>query len=279
MSKPWQPRICIFSGLFVKGPVIVIGARLGITSTHVVGCLVRFWLDAQVKADKQGILQGKTIEWVDLLVGVTGFAEAMVFAGWLRLIPSGLEVVNFDKWISKKTVKRIENAERQAERRSSHSSENKCDNRPLTATPGHEVPVAPKVPKKASPKQANVTDVRFWKFWSSYPRKWNQPAAYKEWTKLNPDDALVETILASIEAWKSHPQWSKDNGEYIPNPVNWLAGRRWQDSTDGGRGVPGGPRLQPKPGGYRTGRSYSSDAGDPVPPGPDPDGGGGPSLF
>lgn len=271
MAIPWIPRIYVVGNLFAKPQTITIAARLGIPITQVVGCLLRFWLEAQVKADVDGRIQRKGAAWLDSLVGVTGFADATVAAGWLIVTPTALEVVNFDEWISKKATKRIENAVRQADKRAverNGGSDHECDIRTLPHTSAHKVPVAADKPKKTRAKQAVVTDVRFWKFWQAYPKQWNQPAAYEEWVKLNPDDGLVETILAAIETWKNHPQWRKDNGQFIPTPVNWLAGRRWQDTADSGGGVQGSGRVKSEAGNYGRKPSYKPAAGPPDQPKP-----------
>ncbi len=39
----------------------------------------------------------------------------------------------------------------------------------------------------------------------------------------------VETLVAAIERQKCSSQWSKDGGQYIPNPATWLNQGRWTD--------------------------------------------------
>lgn len=71
----------------------------------------------------------------------------------------------------------------------------------------------------------------FNRFWEAYPKKTSKQTALKAWNKLNPNDELVNTILASLEAQKKLPQWTKDNGQYIPYPASWLNGKRWEDEV------------------------------------------------
>lgn len=64
-------------------------------------------------------------------------------------------------------------------------------------------------------------------FWSAYPRKVDKPAARKAFDKV---DVSMEVLLKAIEEQKRSTQWTKNNGLYIPNPANWLNGRRWEDA-------------------------------------------------
>lgn len=42
----------------------------------------------------------------------------------------------------------------------------------------------------------------------------------------------VETLLTAIERQKCSAQWSKDGGQYIPNPATWLNQCRWEDELE-----------------------------------------------
>lgn len=66
-------------------------------------------------------------------------------------------------------------------------------------------------------------------FWKAYPRKVAKQAAIKAFSKLNPDTALLEVILKSIQLAKLSKDWLRDGGQFIPHPATWLNGRRWED--------------------------------------------------
>ncbi|MBD5111108.1 MAG: hypothetical protein HDT42_01030 [Ruminococcaceae bacterium] len=86
--------------------------------------------------------------------------------------------------------------------------------------------------KEQTPRAAREgleDDVNFEKFWSSYPKKIAKQQALNAWNKINPDEELTAKILASLERQKKSVQWTKDNGQYIPYPVTWLNGKRWED--------------------------------------------------
>ena len=62
-------------------------------------------------------------------------------------------------------------------------------------------------------------------FWTAYPRKVGKGAAWAKW----PGEMNLAAIMAALE-WqcRSH-DWTKDGGEYIPNPSSYLHQRRWED--------------------------------------------------
>ncbi len=66
-------------------------------------------------------------------------------------------------------------------------------------------------------------------FWVAYPKKVDKAKARKAWDKLRPDEALLRRMLDAITTQKRSDQWTKDGGQFIPNPTTWLNGRRWED--------------------------------------------------
>lgn len=80
-------------------------------------------------------------------------------------------------------------------------------------------------PPKA-PQGAKRTDAEFEVFWSAYPTKVGKQPARKAFDKVK---VPIETLVAAIERQKCSSQWSKDGGQYIPNPATWLNQCRWED--------------------------------------------------
>lgn len=66
-------------------------------------------------------------------------------------------------------------------------------------------------------------------FWSAYPKRVAKQDAQKAWDALHPDAALTEQILAAVAAQRRWPQWTRNAGQYVPNPATWLNHRRWTD--------------------------------------------------
>lgn len=77
-----------------------------------------------------------------------------------------------------------------------------------------------------APKGAKRSDTEFEIFWNAYPTKVGKQPARKAFDKVK---VPVETLVAAIERQKCSSQWSKDGGQYIPNPATWLNQGRWTD--------------------------------------------------
>lgn len=74
-----------------------------------------------------------------------------------------------------------------------------------------------------------VVAVDFEKFWSAYPKKVGKQTARKAFSRVK---VPVETLLTAVERQKCSTQWSRDNGQYIPNPATWLNQGRWEDELN-----------------------------------------------
>lgn len=69
----------------------------------------------------------------------------------------------------------------------------------------------------------------FAQFWSAYPKKRSKGQALMAFTKINPDERLLQAILAGIGNAKTRDDWRKDEGQFIPYPATWLNARGWED--------------------------------------------------
>jgi hypothetical protein len=76
------------------------------------------------------------------------------------------------------------------------------------------------------------TNLLFDAFWKAYPKKVGKDAASKAFAKRKPDDKLLKEILQAVELQKVSDQWTKDGGQYIPNPATWLNQGRWMDELE-----------------------------------------------
>lgn len=77
--------------------------------------------------------------------------------------------------------------------------------------------------------QSRARDGRFDVFWANYPRKVGKEAARKAFSRLSMTNELLSQMLSAIKQQCASPQWTKDNGQYIPNPATWLNQGRWED--------------------------------------------------
>lgn len=91
----------------------------------------------------------------------------------------------------------------------------------------------------------------FLRFWEQYPKKTGKDAAWKSWQKRNGDRPKIEAILEAIKNQRIGDQWTRDGGQYIPNPATWINQGRWADEE-----IAPGVIWRPKPdgGGYGTSR-------------------------
>lgn len=69
----------------------------------------------------------------------------------------------------------------------------------------------------------------FLKFWKAYPKKVGKQDALKSFKKIKPSKELVDKMVSVIEDAKNTEQWTKNGGQYIPNPSTWLNQGRWDD--------------------------------------------------
>lgn len=73
----------------------------------------------------------------------------------------------------------------------------------------------------------------FWKTWPSNDRKQAKGKCLDTWKKANREiDAAV--ILAHVEKMKLSNSWMKNDGEFVPGPLVYLNGRRWEGADFGG---------------------------------------------
>jgi len=66
----------------------------------------------------------------------------------------------------------------------------------------------------------------FERFWQAYPKKVGKKSARKAFVRAK---MPVGPLVTAIERQKCSDQWSRDNGQYIPNPATWLNQGRWED--------------------------------------------------
>ena len=83
-----------------------------------------------------------------------------------------------------------------------------------------------------TPKAPKGADVRFDSFWRAYPNRVGKDAARSAFDKRKVDDDLLALMLSAITAQAKSEKWTKDGGQFIPNPATWLNQGRWMDDTN-----------------------------------------------
>jgi hypothetical protein len=72
-----------------------------------------------------------------------------------------------------------------------------------------------------------LSDESFDEFFVRYPGQVAYDKALEAWHNL-PDDATIDGILSSLEAWKKSSQWKDQGGRYIPRAAKWLSEGHWR---------------------------------------------------
>lgn len=62
--------------------------------------------------------------------------------------------------------------------------------------------------------------------------------------------AVISDAILRYKKKKQSPQWTKENGLYIPNPLTWLNQKRWEDEP---------LEIKPEGGASANGRSKKAE--------------------
>lgn len=244
-----------------RDPAVVhIASRLGVTSRHVVGALVDVWSWAgALTAD--GELPMATVELLDEVAGSSGFAAAMVEAGWLVVTPQGLVFPHWDRHNSDQAKERAMSAERQRKVRQSRKSvtdvtevrdaerdqrrgEEKREEkkRPLPADAGSPPPPAAPAPARPRSKKplwaGTIPDALqtpafrdAWARWLAYRKEILKPV-----TQISGDQALAELTTMGEARARAAIAYTIGRG--------WTGLREEERASGGHPGRPG-PSLAP----------------------------------
>lgn len=91
-----------------------------------------------------------------------------------------------------------------------------------------EPPSGPHLTKENN-STTNQQTVDFERFWKAYPRRPSGQGSKKQarevWTRKRPP---VDEVLAAL-SWQRHlPEWEKDGGRFVKQPVNYLKAELWK---------------------------------------------------
>ena len=154
------------------------------------------------------------------------------------------------KSFGSRSVDRRLNQRREKREKASRAGRASADARSTAVEhPSNERPTKKKERKEIqkdppAPPAAGRNHDGFDQFWEAYPKKKGRGAAYKAWQKVRPDAALIGRILAAVAAQKARdPQWSKEEGRFIPYPATWLNQERWSDEAEIPERTASGPKT------------------------------------
>lgn len=72
-----------------------------------------------------------------------------------------------------------------------------------------------------------MTENDFQIFWHLYPRKVGRKKAKEKFMRI--EHALMEKILDGLKKQIDSAAWKENSGQFIPYPMTWLVGERWED--------------------------------------------------
>lgn len=96
-----------------------------------------------------------------------------------------------------------------------------------------------------STRVADDVETPFDLWWKHYPKKVGKGSAVKVWKKLTGHRELAEQIIKALHWQKRLDQWTKDGGQYIPNPDTYLRQERWLDEPPD-TAQPAAPKMTPE---------------------------------
>lgn len=86
-------------------------------------------------------------------------------------------------------------------------------------------PPAPAAPEVEKPSSRAAEQRRLFEQWfSNYPKKKNQKAAFAEWLKIRPavDEARLAAMIETLRWQAASNDWVKEGGRFIPSPERYL---------------------------------------------------------
>jgi len=218
MAGDW---IKMRADLATSPKVVRIASALRADRLRVIGGLHAVWCLFDVHST-DGKLDGYTTDALDELVGFPGFASAMVSVEWLVEDGEALMAPRFDEHNGQSAKRRCMETERKREARKK------------SAVDADELRSREEKRREEKNKDQKPLFDAFESFWKMYPAKKGKTPARKAWAKAARSPEVIQQIMQGLANHLTCRQWTKDGGEYIPNPSSWLNQERWNDEVSHG---------------------------------------------
>lgn len=115
-------------------------------------------------------------------------------------------------------AERLKGGSRVVEPKANSSSSSSSSYNPLVRPPNGSV----------SKKAFSETIGAFERFWQAYPKRYNRMDAEHAFFEVHGPDH-IQDMLQAIDWQKHSDEWRKNDGQFIPQPGNWLRDHRWED--------------------------------------------------
>lgn len=86
--------------------------------------------------------------------------------------------------------------------------------------------------KKTSSNGKREFSELFNAFWEIYPKSKDKDGCRQAWMDLGLSKEEQGKILSCLKEKILNPDWIKDGGKFIPNPINWIQKKGWEDKIN-----------------------------------------------
>lgn len=143
-----------------------------------------------------------------------------------------------------KGCERVEKGSKGCERQEKREGFPPCSPSPSLPDPLIPTPYnPPSSEKRENTPPQSPQGAAFDEFWAEYPKKVGKIAAKKAFERAI-RAASLESLLSAVRRQKCGSQWTRDGGQYIPNPATWLNQGRWEDELPEEPGAAVPPRRR-----------------------------------
>lgn len=202
---------------------------------QIVGALYWLWATADQHTE-DGLMPGLTLRQIDRKTGVAGFGAALVAIGWIAEGDGGVTLSRFDEHNGASAKRRCTEAQRKANVRTVSASDADKQQTDAGQIPPNCVAREEKIREEKTPPTPKGEPAGFVAFWDAWPktsRKGGKAECLKTWTKAN-CESVWTGIVAHVSAMARTEGWTKQGGEFVPAPLVYLNGRRWDGAEVGG---------------------------------------------
>ena len=88
------------------------------------------------------------------------------------------------------------------------------------------LPLSP-IPQPPTQEVRECRFQEFWDVWGPHDRRTDKQQCLAKWKRYGLDE-IADQVLDAVRAWQQTHDWKKEGGRFIPAPLVWLNGRRWE---------------------------------------------------
>jgi hypothetical protein len=197
--------------------VVRIASALKADRLRVVGGLHALWslFDEQTE---DGFLPGYTAQFVDEMIGWSGFCAVLQSVEWLVIADDGIYVPRFEEHNGKSAKRRAQEADRKRVGRVSATTSALDADKKQTREEKRRV---------VNPLPPCGGFEAFWSAWPKSERKQAKGKCLQVWLKRE-FEKNADAICSHVRAMTVSEGWKKDGGQFVPAPLVYLNQARWE---------------------------------------------------